>query len=882
MVCRENKGRSAIMGYVKHLQRELGGEAFNDAEVQSLIHQVKHDGDALDVEAPLTKGEQVDMMRRLRSQIIENPSISEEEKYRQSTQRPGIVTRLDEEIARIESGKTAKGDPLTASQLNTASHMYAMQRLGNTLERINPAKQEFLETNARHRGISYEEAQAEWSQLMSQKGHFESRSLIRDDVRESLATAGIDSHVQANLGASGRAINAMEVMEARRMEMVKNSESKPAVTKEHSLATFVAPGSKEAQLRCGKCGQFGHEDSSCPNLKQVERLEDIRAERRLISRAEEIAHDRHFVDTASDDAIRELYGVDDVDQERADQRRTLDAMEKELSGESNGTGAKYLDERYRKRAQVRIEREEKRAEKEISNNAAIVSKDVSDVQYNEDSGVIVIHRTPDEDGQPRDPLIRRCHPDEAADFSERLRTESLDDVLASSMDTDRHKFANRGDAQAALTMNRCPTCGQWASMTSGHKCPVPGGPSEELEHDRRRARIEQQQKRRKSKVDGGEPVATFERDVDFHGHQGQRKRNLRYSLDGEQGAITVNNYRFGKPKEVLASVDEGKVALPAVSASFEDGQVSGRVSVWANDDGERMLSAYDTGLAEAGLKCDCADYAQNYRCKHIQATRVMVQQAYGEAGTPTRALPDGVVPGDRIIRGTNADQTAQDGLEINEERIGMNRLQAIKRSRRWEEMQHFVSNRAAGQGTTTLMVEGPRDGNGDRAEWPETWAPQPTTDDGTQRRKQSLGKATDLTNRGAVADRFRTLMSNRYVEMPDGSKERIKYAANMSSNPGGITINLPRSFQRTTPARRRAAQKGLADMLGVSQSTVTEKGLFIPDNTASYAEYLDRASQNVNTRRINGPQTVSLPTAESYEASRKDSLRGWRGVTPNV
>lgn len=880
MVCRENKGRSALMGYAKHLQIQLGQDAFNDAEVQSLIHQVKHDGDALDTEAPLNRDEQVDMMRRLRAQIEADPSISESEKYRQSDRRPGMITRLDQEIERVSSGKTAKGDPLTPAQLNTASHMYAMQRLNNTLERVHPAKQEFLETNARHRGISYEEAQAEWSALMNQRGHFESRSKIRDDVRESLATAGVESHVQTNLGVSGRAINAMETMEQRRRESVSALESKPATTEEHSMARFVSPNSPKATLKCATCGQFGHEDSSCPNEKQTARLKAIAEDRALAAKGQELADDHRYATTATAQDIQDDYGVENVDDWRKKRLSEIARSQQELAAVNNGQGKIFVDGALRAKKLQGLEREQKRVEKTMDDNAVVISKDVADVRYNPDSGVLVVHRQADEDGVEPASIIRRCRPDEAADVSARLRTEPLDAVLATSLNSDRHRFGNRGDAEASLTMHRCPTCGQWASMSSGHKCPVSGGPSEELEHDRRRRRIEEQKARRARQKDGGENVALYEREAYFPGVSGQRM-DVPYSLDGERGALTTNSYRFGKSSKVLEAVDDGKVATPAVQASFSDGTVTGKTTVWADDDGNRFISAHDTGLSDTGLRCDCTTYKNNGNCKHIQAARVMVQRAYSEPGIPTKAMPNGVVPGDRIEPGRQ-DQTAQDGLEINQERVGMNRLQALKNSRRKEEIDAFVSNRAAGQGATTLMVEAPKNMDGEAVDWPDTWTPQAVRDDGEARREQSLGKVTDLHKTSEVSDRFRTLMSNRFVEMPDGSKEKIKFAANKSSNPGGITINLPRSFQRTTASRRRAAQRGLANILGVPESSVTEKGLFIPNNTAHYAEFLDRASNNVTTRRINGPATVAVPTAEGYETSRQGSLRGWKGINPNV
>ena len=46
MVCRENKGRSGVMGYDKHVQSQHG-EAFSDAEMQGLQHKIQHEVEGL-------------------------------------------------------------------------------------------------------------------------------------------------------------------------------------------------------------------------------------------------------------------------------------------------------------------------------------------------------------------------------------------------------------------------------------------------------------------------------------------------------------------------------------------------------------------------------------------------------------------------------------------------------------------------------------------------------------------------------------------------------------------------------------------------------------------------------------------------------------------
>ncbi|HZK32094.1 MAG TPA: hypothetical protein VFC72_04190 [Corynebacterium sp.] len=869
MVCRENKGRSAQMGIVKALQRMHNGDAFNDAEIQSLIHQVKHDGDALDAEMPLSTEEQIDMMRHTRSAIEKSGKFPPNELYRESKQRPGIITRINQEIARLESGKAENGKELTAAQKNSHSHIYAMQRLGQSLERVQPAKEQFLETNARHRGISYDEAKAEWNALMNREGHFEAKSKVRDDLRTSLATAGVDNHAQANLGVSGRAIDAMEIMEQRRLDAVASMEHRPAASEEHSLAKFVDKNSAQAQKKCSICGQFGHDDSECPNIKHVATLRKISSDRTYLNQARELLDREELATHGTDEEITVAYNTDDPDQWRKD---SLAAVEQ---AKDNGD---YMDPALHAKQARRIEVEQTRAEEKIAASELLVSDTVDDVRYNEDTGVLVIHRHNDEEGNPQAPIIRRCRPQEAADFVDRVRTEPLDNVLASSLNEDRHTFANRGDAEAALTMTRCPTCGQWASMNSGHQCPVPGGPSEELEHERRRRRMEEQRARRERRAEGGEDVNVLTRSEMFSSYRHNRY-DIPVTVNGKRAAVTVNSMRYAKSREVSEAVANGNVATPSVEFTFSDGKVTGKASVWATDDGTPVISAHDTGMSGTGLKCDCDVYKAHGNCKHLHATKTHLSRAYGPTNAPLRHVRDGVLPGEnpRIT-----DRIAPDALELNDDRVGTARLLAIKNSRREAEMAKYVSNRADGQGATSLMVDGPKDAEGADIDWPDTWSPQETDDDGDPRRAQSLNKVTDLHNDSEVADRFRLLLSNRTATMRDGTTERMKFAANRTTNPGGITINIPRKYAKASPGRRRDAQRALAETLDLPVGAVTDKGVFIPKDTATYAEYLERAARNTNTARFRGPRTYVASTPEDIDRSRRGSRLGWDGQTPTV
>lgn len=863
MVCRENKGRSAQMGIVKAFQRQYG-DAFNDAEVQSLIHQVKHDGDALDTEAPVTVEEQIDMMRRLRAQVASMDVLSEAEKYRVSDQRPGVITRIDQEIKRLESGKDERGKPLRPAQFNSHSHIYAMQRIGQNLERLAPAKEQFLDTNARHRGISYDEAKAEWNALMKREGHFEARSKVSDDLRESLATAGVDAQTQMNLGVSGRAVDAMEIMERRRLEAVDALEKKSAIGEGTSMGTFVSPKDPKARLKCKVCGQFGHDESSCPNTVRRDEIKSIERQRNALDQQSAVEESARYARNSSDDDIRLMHGTDDPAQWRQD-ALIAEAEQKK--------SAAYLSPADRARAFRKLDRAQARLEAEIRDTGLKVSPEVSSIDYNKDTGLLVVQPHPDADGNQSPAVIRRCRPAEAEEFAELARTQSLKTALDATVGEEKHQFANRQDAEAALTMHRCPSCGQWASLNSGHRCPVPGGPSEQAEHDRRRRRIEEQQRRRREQAESGEYVAVLEREQLFSSARFE-KRRMQYTLGGQNYAISVNEMRFGKAAQVAQAVDDGKVATPSAYFAFPDGVVQGKASVWATDDGTPVMSLRDIGMEGTGLRCDCAQYKANGRCKHLAAARSQLMRAYR-----AHTVADGVLPGEELNLKT---RTAPDGLELNDDRPGINRLMALKNARRREEMSKYLENRAGGYGVTTLMVEGPTNQEGEAVDWPETWSPQTVRDDGGERKAASVGKETNLRDSAEVADRMRYLLSNRMAEMPGGSTERLKFSAKKRDIPGGITVNIPKKFMSASPGRRRAAQRALAETLGVPPQTVTSKGVFIPDNPATYAEFLDRAAQNINSRRINGPRTVAVPTREQYEDARRRATRGGDSQNPIV
>ncbi|MYT19471.1 hypothetical protein GTW69_04060, partial [Streptomyces sp. SID7760] len=72
MVCRENKGRSAVIGYQKHLLRQLGYTDYDDFELQSGVHEFGHQYEGFP--AP-TEKEQLAFLKGLKQQIESDPRI---------------------------------------------------------------------------------------------------------------------------------------------------------------------------------------------------------------------------------------------------------------------------------------------------------------------------------------------------------------------------------------------------------------------------------------------------------------------------------------------------------------------------------------------------------------------------------------------------------------------------------------------------------------------------------------------------------------------------------------------------------------------------------------------------------------------------------------
>ncbi len=898
MVCRENKGRSAQMAVVKAMQRYYGENAFHDAEVQSMIHEIKHTGDALDAEAPVSVDEQLQMVRTLRESLRNAEFLSDAQKYAKSSgkrgSRDGIITRLDLEEKRLLSGKNEKGEPLTNAQMNTAANIYAMQRLGNLLENVSPAKENFLEVNARHRGISVDEARKEWDEIVSQDGRRDHHSQIRDTERNALATAGIDPATQHNLGVSGRSVQAMQIMEQRRQSAIAQLDSKAAIDSSHVLRTFEHPG--KGVVKCAKCGQFGHTEDECPNaamLAQREKLSEIyhrsfemmEIHERLGNYANKPA------DKTLDEWLHTAYPEDFQDGKSVEEwKQQLDSRVADFEA-SGGFLPKMKAAKQLAKADHSLEE----LNRKIDANNKPVSSFAKSLSYNQDSGVVLIERHPDAEGNERPPLILRAQPHEVTELLAEAQSRPVGEVFTEFADNEAHQFANAEDANAALTLFRCPTCGQWASFNTSHQCPVPGGHSEKLDAMNRAARIAYNRNRREELRKGQfEFNEVGPQTIAFGAIKASMKPGTLKGRDTD-GVIQDLSLASGHmPKAALVEKElfNNKIVQAPIAMNFVDGKVTGMATVWEelDTDGEYRRVLTDKAIGNnPGLRCDCDEYKKHGTCRHTSAAMNRLAQAWRPDKTASDAqkwaeknkrstiVTSKYVPGDTI--GNTAAQDARQYAPTP----GLGTVRDLKRQRIEADMQRFIANRAAGQGTTTLMTQGPTDREGNPVDWPTTWTPTTHDDEGHPRKQSALDNVTDLTNDAAVAARMKDLFSTtRRTDPTTGKSFSIRARVASTISPGGISVRLPKKLDEASPQQKKIAVEVLADKLGLNPTAYGPKGFFIASNTATYAEKLDLIADTRNPR-IRGPKLTYLPSKEQSDAAKENALGNYAHTdTPHV
>lgn len=875
MVCRENKGRSATMGYEKHVQ-SLHGEAFSDAEMQGLQHKIQHEVEGLNYDA-MTVEDQIQMWREYKSHIEKDDTLTEAQKYRKSFKRPGVVTRIDQEIERLQTGKHENGQELSPAQKNNMAQIYASMRLSEEIGRMQPAKEKYLENYARHTGCTYQEANERWKEIFETKPSHHSewteKSQVSDGVRENLKVAGIDAQTQMNLSTSGRAVHAVEVMEAERQQYLANQPRRSVLSPETKLGGVHSRDSAEGKLQCltrgpnKGCGQFGHEQPDCPNVEYVQQAQH---ENKKYEAARDVAvrlERRHtYAQNATDEAIRGSYRLpEDADIDQWRKQQISDYESARDSGELE-------------KARKNMARYEKRRDdqwKNIDSKAELYHDEVDAIHYNPESGVLVITKR---SGSPDNPdsgdhLARRCSQQQADDVVQALREKkSLNEALDQYAGGDRNKFANQADMEQAYQEVRCPNCGEWASMNTSHQCPVSGGPSEKLEMENRAARMEQRRREREARKEGGEPGVGLLRprnSLDYPRNHHRYTPEASQRMGGLRAAVEPHwsSKRFN---DVLA---EGDLATPHISHTYADGiEVSGNIAMWeqevATADGKlrtgTFLSAHNVGVERTGLKCNCAQYKKNGNCSHLQnSISIVGRRAAHYTERRVQPAPDNFVPGENPFTASRPDPTAPQGsgegvrtapdmLLLNETHTDYDKLRQVRQERINSDMEQFVRSRAADTGVTPVVAVPTTDADGNETEPPATWKAMPTLDNGNPRGR--TGKVVDVNDTSACTAAMRDNLSHVSYTTPDGQEGQLHCRVSTRGRKGGITIALPKNWDKKSASQRAAAVRGLCKHLGVSETAYRDGGVFVPNNPGSRAEFLDRSAGNPKTRRITGPQ----------------------------
>lgn len=849
MVCRENPARSAIMGWHKKRSQANGDGVLHDAVTQSLIHEHTHE---LEAATPLTKEEQINFVKGVIAQVEADPDLTDAEKYREYTGKAGqtgIVTRLREELRQLETGLDRHGRPVSGTvKENSAAFLASMTSMGTMQGPAQAAQRNFLETNARGRGISMKQAETEWRQLMNQSGNFSNISLtdtFRDNLgagtaadndtrpeslAQTMSMAGITARDQAELGQSGRARNAMAVMEQRRLDAIAGQPARPAMHDDFcATRSFVDPKAKGAMVRCAQCGQFGHEQPACPNEILVSQRNALQESSDQLDRAREALKWRKVLDAPDD----KLAGV----VERFYPEHTVDSLRE--TGEAKIaelTGGEELSERQIARRQKQLDDEAAELRAAFDRSGGTPSW-VREARYNPANGVLQITpqpRTRKDGTTVQDkPFRRRISPQTWAEltdgtdaFGKRLSALGL----ARNPD-ESYRFENAADAAAAGVVTKCLTCGQFASMNSSHRCPVRGGPSENVEA-RNAAHT---QAYREAIRDAGRPLPPQPRKVltGLTRELGGRP----FTSTGEDGRRVDGSIHLATQRAVAeATATNSTLAQVGVQADLPDANITGQVRVWS-EDGQRYMSPFDDTGASM-LKCSCPDYAQNRRCRHLAAVAGSVARRY-QAANGSNRRPDG-------------NPESSGGLSLDapltpSARVDYATLAARRADRNSEYLDALAKRSHARTLSSAPVAMSPTTADGDRIEEPATWSRD--EDQGT-RPVPDL----DLNDAVAVQKRLRKVLSGR--------GPRTTFPVSLDES-GGITIGIQRATRGRKAIHRQREQ--LRELLGLHPNQRLDQGYYIPPTGSARYEALDRAYGD--PQRIHQSRWVLNPTSEDLAAA---------------
>lgn len=631
MVCRENKARSAVMGYEKHMLRQMGFTDYKDFEVQSAIHEYGHAHSGASDPSP---EEYEAFLRGFKQQVVNDPSIGEADKFRQSDKQPGLVTRIDQEIERVRTGKDEHGRTLTPDQRNGGKHFASMKRLGVLLHRQQAAKNAYLETYARTTGCTLAEARNRWDDLVTRprEERLNTQISLTDDWQERLNVAGVTSQQQADIGQSNVAREAMRLMESERQAKIRTLPTRPSVDGDRRQS-FLRPDDPKIQIRCEGCGQFGHEKPACPNAAEVEAVE--RATATYQARTQEALRHRFAAQAKADLEKLEKGEKVGVDVNGDGQYRVFDPRNGRSLPVGDPKAADMLREVVasgdpEKAQDAALDAREAGVHLEMAEDALndkrgpipMVSAAVQDIGYNPDSGVLEVTAHPytrkrTGEQMPAKTYVYRVSPSEYEEMMASGRPGHYASThFFGRRENDRYKFENEAEEREARVQRQCPSCGQFASLTAAHQCRIDGSMNSKEEAAYRERLRQARETARLSKL----PTSMADT-TPRHRVEAVSTANL---ADG-------GHLRFPERNQMVMSRDRGQVVLGGFTAQYLGQRVTGRVYTWKEPGTGQMLAATDS------VKCTCGGPP----CRHVEKAADLMTVTYGAKSA------QGVRPGGR-------------------------------------------------------------------------------------------------------------------------------------------------------------------------------------------------------------------------------------------
>lgn len=863
MVCRENKGRSAVIGVTKAMHGFMNSSTrLHDAEYQSMQHQFRHEMEAV-TEVPTFHGksletwdswtaeEQISVWESMRSRIKDMPDeiISEANKYRQSDRQPGVITRIDQEIKRLKTGRTEKNTKLSSAQTNSGTDMLATFKMMSAIERVAPSRSQFLETQARQRGSTYEEVEAEWNDEMSVKKDLSQISLT-DDYRDSMSVAGVDAQMQADLGQSGRARRAMAVMQSRTEKNLENHRKKnpPRNTMDSPDMEkgFLPASDPRRQLRCATCGQFGHEEGGCPNQALIKKHNEQAARRASADRALRL-HDQNRLAKLSDAKLAEKL-------KKSNSTETPEQFRERVNNELANAGSLPSVQELKKEHNA-ASREIGKLNRELQASSLAFSGKVSNVAYSRSSGVLKVnvaeHANANGETIPARVHYFQARPEEARKV---LDADDVDAAVNAEFLAEENigrRFDNEAELQAALRQDRCPNCGRWASLNSNHRCAVEGGPSEADDAQLSKYRMQ----KRAIARNAAETGSTLPESQLPNFSYGSKMASTQAPSMDENGR-RVGTLRTGSPAEKREVVDNDDVYIAPVQfkSTPDGGTVTGKVAVWNDPVSGMDLVAVDGQSGHGGLKCSCDAYGENGNCPHIgNAKKAVSRRLEAALIGPSSNIGESV---DEIH-----SRRATDGDVIAPNRKSYSQLQQLRKQDNARFVAMFGERRRAGQFAGQWHAGDITDvATGDRVDPPTTWQ---RSDEYTSK----TGQPVDLSDQKQVQRRVRNLLGSK-----GGRGTRHKFSI-VNGKDGSITIDIPRSVRSKGSPREVAEARGLLrEQFDLPATYRLAGGVRIDGNPAAYHYALDRAAGD--PPRLRPPSPVATVTEESARRAERSARAG--------